>query len=125
MATILIVEDQLELRTIHSAYLSHRGYLVVTAGDAEAGLQAARSHRPDVIVLDHSLPGRTGTEIASELRDDPSFADVPIVMVTAHTFGAIGSRARAAGCTSFISKPCQPSRLLAEITRVTHGVTAA
>lgn len=119
MATILIVEDQLELRMIHSAYLSHQGYLVVTASDANAGIEAARSHNPDLIVLDHSLPGRTGTEVVSELRKDPDLADVPIIMVTALSYGAIGRRARDAGCTAFITKPCQPSRLLAEITRLT------
>jgi CheY-like chemotaxis protein len=119
MATILIVEDQLELRTIHSAYLSHQGYLVVTAADANAGIEAARCHHPDLIVLDHSLPGRTGADVAAELRSDPELADVPIIMVTAHSYGALGRRARDAGCTSFIMKPCQPSRLLAEITRLT------
>jgi two-component system, cell cycle response regulator DivK len=124
MATILIVEDQLELLAIHSSFLAHKGYRVVTAPDGEAGIEAAKCHHPDLIVLDHSLPGRTGIEIAAELRRDPEFTDVPIVMVTAHSYGAIGRRAEAAGCSAFISKPCQPSRLFAEIARLTHPAAA-
>jgi two-component system, cell cycle response regulator DivK len=118
MATILIVEDEVELRTIHSTYLSHCGHEVVTAGDVSAGLEAARNHRPDLIVLDHSLPGRSGVDFATELRSDPELGDVPILMVSAHAFGEIGARARAAGCDAFLSKPCQPSRLLQEINRL-------
>jgi two-component system, cell cycle response regulator DivK len=120
MATILIVEDQLELRTIHSVFLAHKGYRVVTAHDGEAGIEAAKRHHTDLIVLDYSLPDRTGVDVATELRRDPELAGVPIVMVTAHSYEAVGRRAKAAGCTAFITKPCQPSRLLAEITLLTQ-----
>jgi two-component system, cell cycle response regulator DivK len=125
MATILIVEDQAELRMIHSTYLSHRGYRVVTTADGESAIEAARSYHPDFIVLDHSLPGRMGIDVAAEMRRDPELADVPIVMVTAHSYGAVGKRARAAGCNAFITKPCAPSRLLAEITRLTDTPAVA
>lgn len=125
MHTILLVEDQLELRAIHTAYLQSHGYRVVAAGDGEAGLEAARDNRPDVIVLDHSLPHRTGIDVATELQRDPALSSIPIVMVTAHAYGAIGRKARAAGCVAFLSKPCQPSRLLEEIARWTHSPASA
>ena len=121
MTTILFVEDQLELRAIHTAYLQSHGFNVITAADGETGLQLARSAHPDVIVLDHSLPHRTGVEIASIMHDDPALSKIPIVMMSAVPFGAIGLKALAAGCKVFLAKPCQPSRLLQEVRRLTHA----
>jgi two-component system, cell cycle response regulator DivK len=119
MTTILFVEDQLELRAIHSAYLQSHGFNVITAADGDLGLELARTTHPDVIVLDHSLPSKTGVEIANIIHDDPELTGIPIVMMTAVPFGAIGKRALAAGCKAFLSKPCAPSRLLEEVRRVT------
>lgn len=117
MVTVLFVEDQFELRAIHVAYLQSHGYNVVTADDGDAGLEVARRVRPDIIVLDHSLPHRTGVEVARAIQSDPEMRGVPIIMMTAHAYGAVGRKARAAGCVSFLSKPCPPSRLLLEVTR--------
>ena len=117
MTTVLFVEDQLELRAIHSAYLSSHGYTVVTAETGEAGIELARSIRPDIIVLDYSLPECTGVDVANALQKDPALARVPMLMMTAIPYGAIGRKASAAGCISFLSKPCAPSRLLQEVRR--------
>lgn len=122
MTTILIVDDQLELRSIHGAALQSQGYNVLTAGDGPSALTAARAAHPDIIVLDHSMPGLTGVEVATELSQDPRTADIPIIMLTAHAYGAVGRKARAAGCVAFLAKPCTPRRLLTEIER--HGGTA-
>ena len=85
MSTILFVEDQFELRAIHTAYLQSHGFNVITASDGEAGLALARETHPDVMVLDHSLPRRTGVEIANIMQDDPELARIPIVMLTARS----------------------------------------
>lgn len=119
MATVLLVDDQLELRSIHGAYLQMHGFKVLTAGDGELALETARRYVPDVIVLDHSLPHRTGVEVARELRAAARTAKIPIIMMTAHTYGAVGRKAREAGCSSFLSKPCPPSRVLHEVQRFT------
>jgi two-component system, cell cycle response regulator DivK len=120
MTTVLLVDDQFELRAIHGTYLQEHGYRVVTAGDGNRALERARADAPDVIVLDHSLPGRTGIEVAHELSRDPRTAQIPIVMMTAHSYGAVGQKARAAGCVAFLSKPCSPSRVLQEVMRQTR-----
>lgn len=117
MTTVLFVEDQFELRAIHSAYLQNHGFKVVTAEDGGEGLQLARRTHPDIIVLDHSLPSLTGVEIAQAVHDDPALRDIPIVMMTAVPYGAVGKKARDAGCVSFLAKPCTPSRLLQEVRR--------
>ncbi|HSL72705.1 MAG TPA: response regulator [Longimicrobiales bacterium] len=125
MTTILFVEDQLELRAIHSAYLQLHGFRVLTADDGETGLDVAKLEHPDLIVLDHSLPRLTGLEVARELQKDPAMARIPIVMMTAVNYGAIGTKARAAGCVGFLSKPCTPSRLLQEVQRLTNVAAAS
>jgi CheY-like chemotaxis protein len=125
MTTILFVEDQFELRAIHVAYLESHGYHVVTADDGDAGLEAARRVRPDIIVLDHSLPRRTGVDVARAIQSDPEMRGVPIIMMTAHTYGAVGRKARAAGCVGFLAKPCTPSRLLYEVNRLSRTSASA
>lgn len=117
MTTVLFVEDQLELRAIHTAYLSAHGYTVVTAADGESGIELARTAKPDIIVLDYSLPECNGVDVAQAIQKDSAVVNVPIVMMTAIPFGAIGRKAIAAGCVSFLSKPCAPSRLLLELKR--------
>jgi two-component system, cell cycle response regulator DivK len=121
MTTVLFVDDQFELRAIHGTYLQEHGFRVFTAADGEAALTSARANHPDVIVLDHSMPRRTGIDVARELRQDPRTAGIPIVMLTAHAYGAVGRKARAAGCNTFLSKPCSPRRVLEEVQRLTGG----
>jgi two-component system, cell cycle response regulator DivK len=119
VTTVLIVDDQFELRAIHGAYLERHGYRVLTAVDGDTALDTVRAQLPDLILLDHSLPGRTGVEVARELKSDPATAQIPIVMVTAHPYGAVGRKARAAGCAAFLAKPCMPRRVLEEVIRFT------
>ena len=124
MTTVLFVEDQFEMRAVHTAYLQFHGFRVITADDGDRALTVARAQLPDIIVLDHGLPNRTGLEVARELKRDPVLARIPIVMLTAMPFGAIGKKAQAAGCASFLSKPCPPSRLLEEVRRFVGNPSA-
>jgi CheY-like chemotaxis protein len=122
---VLIVDDRFELRAINGAYLRGHGYRVREAADGEAALVAARSELPDVILLDHSLPYRTGLEVLRELKADPMTAGIPVVFVTAHSFGAVGRSAVAAGCAAFLSKPVDPSRIMVEVARHVGGPAQA
>jgi CheY-like chemotaxis protein len=114
---VLIVDDRFELRAINGAYLRGHGYRVREAADGEAALAAVRGERPDVILLDHSLPHRTGLEVLRELKADPETARIPVVFMTAHSYGAVGRSAVAAGCAAFLSKPVDPSRVMLEVAR--------
>lgn len=116
MTTVLLADDQLESRSIHSAYLQNHGFRVLTADDGQAALEVARTHHPDIIVLDHTMPRRNGVDVARELQQRRETAAIPIIMLTAHTYGAVGRKAREAGCVSVLSKPCPPSRVLHEIS---------
>jgi CheY-like chemotaxis protein len=124
MTTVLLADDQLEMRSIHSAYLQSHGFRVITADDGQSALDVARSQHPDVIVLDQSMPRRTGVEVARELQLRKETSAIPIIMLTAHTYGAVGKKAREAGCVSVLTKPCPPSRVLLEIGRYVRERTA-
>lgn len=113
--TVLFVEDQIEFRAIHRAYLERRGYRVLVADDGEKALHCAREERPDLILMDFSMPRLDGIRATAELKRDPGTRDIPVVLLTAHSYGSVGRRAREAGCDGYIGKPCDPSRLLAEV----------
>jgi CheY-like chemotaxis protein len=113
--SILLVDDRLELLAVHAAYLRKHGYRILLAENGHAALAFARSYHPALIVLDHSMPDRTGVEVARELKADPATAHIPILFMTAHSYGAVGAAAIAAGCAVFLPKPVDPSRLLREI----------
>jgi two-component system, cell cycle response regulator DivK len=122
LTTVLIADDQLELCSIHTDYLRRHGFRVVVAADGNAALAAARAESPDIIVMDHSMPGRSGIEVAWELKSSPATSGIPIVLMTALPYGAIGRRARAAGCVAFVAKPCGPKRVLQEVIRHLQSV---
>lgn len=113
--TILIVEDQIEFLAIHKLYLERHGYRVILAEDGAEGVRSARKHRPDLILMDFSMPGMDGIGATTELKRDPTTRDIPIVLLTAHTYGSAGRRAREAGCDGFVAKPCDPRRILQEV----------
>jgi two-component system phosphate regulon response regulator PhoB len=84
MAThILVVEDERDLLRVLSYNFEQAGFDVVTAGDGETALRAAREERFDVIVLDLMLPGIPGTEVCRRLKQNPPTANIPVVMLTA------------------------------------------
>lgn len=112
---ILLVDDRLEMLGLHAAYLRKHGYRTLLAENGMTGLKFARAYRPALIVLDHSMPDLTGVEVARELKADPATAGIPILLMTALSYGAVGHAAIEAGCAAFLPKPIEPSRLLREI----------
>ena len=117
MKTVLIVEDQIDFRAIHSHFLEHHGYRVLAEADGEVGVRTAREQKPDLILMDFSIPGMNGVAATERLKSDSATRDIPVVLVTAHSYGAVGRRAKDAGCDAFLAKPCDPSRVLQEVQR--------
>lgn len=118
--TILLVEDQLEFLAVHKLYLERHGYRVLTAEDGESAILAAQQHRPNVILMDFSIPQLDGIRATEQLKEDPRTSSIPVVLLTAHTYGSVGRRAREAGCAAFISKPCEPRRVLDEVRKLVN-----
>jgi CheY-like chemotaxis protein len=98
--------------------LERRGYAVATADDGLAGVAAAHTEKPDLILLDLGLPILDGWTAAAQLRGDPATRDIPIVALTAHATGLDRDRAIAAGCDVVETKPVELDRLLAVIEKL-------
>ena len=116
MAKILLVEDNELNRDMLSRRLIRRGYTVVVAEDGEQGLELARSERPDLILMDMSLPGIDGWEATRRLRADPEIAGARVIALTAHAMAGDRERAIEAGCDDYDTKPVEMERLLLKIT---------
>jgi len=114
---VLIVEDDEDSRQIYREVLEDSGFEVDTAVTGPEGLRIARERHPHAILMDISIPEMDGWAVTSELHDDPRTADIPVIVVTAYAFGADRTRAEKLGCAGFLTKPCEPSRVLAEIER--------
>ena len=115
--TVLIVEDQIEMRAIAAAYLESRGYRVLATDNGADAVRQARTELPDLIFMDVSIPGMDGIRATAELKRDPATRAIPVVIVTAHPYGSVGKRAMDAGCDGWLNKPCDPRRLLQEVQR--------
>jgi two-component system, cell cycle response regulator DivK len=114
----LIVEDHRDQREMYASYFAAKGFRAFTAVDGPSALIAARAELPDVIVMDLSLPHITGWEATRRLKDDPRTAAIPIIACTAHVLGNSCERAVDAGCSAFLTKPCLPIELFAEVKRI-------
>ncbi len=112
MAKVLLVEDNEMNRDMLSRRLERRGYEVVLAEDGDQGLQRAADTRPDLILLDMSLPGVDGWEVARRLKADPATAAISIIALTAHAMAGDRERALEAGCDDYDTKPIELPRLL-------------
>lgn len=118
---VLIVEDDEDSREIYREVLEDSGFEVETAVTGPEGLRMARERHPHAILMDISIPEMDGWAVTSALHDDPGTEDIPVIVVTAYAFQADRLRADSLGCKGFLTKPCEPSRVLAEIERTLGG----
>lgn len=116
-ATILIVDDYPDALDAWQLYLRAEGFTVLTAADGSAALLLATKRRPDLIVLDLELPGKSGAEVARVLRAQASTRDIPLIAFTGHSDSRHLEVARQAGFNAVVTKPCDPATLLGEIRR--------
>jgi two-component system, cell cycle response regulator DivK len=118
MPRILIVEDNEENRDSLSRRLQRRGYAVVTAADGNAGLTAARSENPDLILMDMNMPELDGWEATRQIKANEELHDMPVLALTAHALAGDRQRALQAGCADYHTKPVDFSKLLAQIEAI-------
>ena len=111
-ATILVCDDEDSLRALICAALAGSGHEIVEARNGGEALDRARALRPDLLLLDMRLPGRSGLEVLAELRADPGICDTPVIMLTAGTELAARRDALAGGAAGFLGKPFSPLELL-------------
>jgi two-component system cell cycle response regulator DivK len=115
---VLLVDDYPDNRDIYVQFLTYSGLRVEEAENGHQALDKAFSLRPDVIVMDLSLPGLDGWEATRRLKQDPRTRDIPVIALTGHALAGHSKVAFDAGCDAFITKPCLPERLLDEIRAI-------
>ena len=115
MARILLVEDNEMNRDMLSRRLIRRGHDVTMAIDGPAGIACAIENRPDLILMDISLPGMDGWEVTKVLRSRPETASIPIIALTAHAMEIDRQQSLEVGCNDYDTKPIDLARLLVKI----------
>ena len=115
MPTILLVEDNEMNRDMLSRRLERRGLKILIAVDGAEGIEKAKAHLPDLILMDMSLPVMDGWEATRHLKNTPETYQIPIIALTAHAMPADELKAREAGCDDFDTKPVEFTRLMDKI----------
>jgi CheY-like chemotaxis protein len=115
LATILVVDDYAEVRTVLGLTLQRRGWEIVPAGGGEEAVQRAQELVPDLVVMDVFMPGMSGLEVCRKLRQHKATQSVPIILITAHGDRVSVDIAREAGATALVTKPFSPRDLIAQV----------
>jgi CheY-like chemotaxis protein len=116
-----LIEDNELNRDMLRRRLSHRGYEVILAVNGRQGIDMARSARPDVVLMDLSLPEIDGWQAARMLKEEAGTRDIPVVALTAHAMLGDRERALEAGCDDYATKPIDLPLLVGMIERLTAG----
>ena len=112
---VLICDDEDVLRSLVHACLRRRDVEVLEARDGEEALELARTHVPDLILLDLMMPRRSGLGVLEGLQGEPALGAIPVVMLTARTQETDRAAAASAGARRFLPKPFRPAELLAAV----------
>ena len=115
MPKILLVEDNDMNRDMLSRRLVRNGYEVVIAMDGQQGTEMALSERPDLILMDMSLPVVDGWEATRRIKANDATRRIPVIALTAHAMAGDRERAMEAGCEDYDTKPVEISRLLGKV----------
>lgn len=117
MVTVLIADDEAPLRLLVAATIESNEYAVVEAADGDEAWALLQQHRPAVALLDVSMPGRTGLELARAIKADPELAATRIVLLTAKAQPADVAAGLAAGADLYLTKPFSPLELIAVVEK--------
>ena len=115
MHKILLVEDNEDNRDMLARRLQRKGYVVIVAVDGREGVDLAANERPDLILMDMSLPVLDGWDATREIKTAPATEAIPIIALTAHAMSGDREKAMEAGCDDYDVKPVELPRLLTKI----------
>jgi len=120
---VLVVDDYQDAREMYAEYLEYSGFHVAEAKNGQEALDKAFELRPDIILMDLSLPVIDGWEATRRLKNDDRTRTIPVVALTGHAMTGQSDEAKGAGCDAFVTKPCLPDALVEEVRRVLalHG----
>ena len=118
MPRLLYVEDNEMNRDMLSRRLQRRGFEVLIASDGEQGVAMAAAEKPDLILMDMSLPVLDGWQATRRLKGAPETKGIPVIGLTAHAMATDRDKCLAAGCDDYDTKPVELGRLLEKIERL-------
>ncbi len=125
MTRIVLVEDNEMNRDMLSRRLTRRGYQIVIAVDGRQGVDLAAAERPDLVLMDMSLPVIDGWEATRRIKASDTTRHIPVIALTAHAMAGDREQALAAGCDDYDTKPIELDRLLPKIEKFTGPGTPA
>ena len=125
MPKILLVEDNEMNRDMLSRRLEKRGYTLLIAVDGGVGVALAKSDKPDLILMDMSLPVIDGWEATRRIKAGETTKNIPVIALTAHAMAGDREQALAAGCDDYDTKPIELTRLLPKIEKFAGPGTPA
>lgn len=112
---VLLIEDNEQNRYLVTFLLERHGYQVIAAADGLRGLELARDHAPELILLDVQLPTMDGYAVARALRTTAGLETIPIIAVTSYAMPGDREKAMASGCDGYIEKPINPETFVDEL----------
>jgi len=118
---ILVVDDNQDSRELVVKVLKNKGYEMVEAADGEEAIEKAIAERPNLILLDISIPKLNGYEVTQKLKSMEEFKNIPIVALTAHAMKGDRMKALEAGCEGYITKPINVRELPAQVKSFIKG----
>lgn len=125
MTKILIVDDEPTVRALLRDVLEIEGYEIAEANDGESALTAVAEEVPDLLVLDVMMPGMSGIDVLTELREQHSNSQLPIILLTAASDDDTTWRGWSSGASIYLQKPFDPSHLLDWVERLVSRPAAA
>jgi CheY-like chemotaxis protein len=115
---ILIVDDNVDVREMYCTYLEFSGFRCSEALNGEDALAQVAHERPDLILMDATMPLMDGWEAARRLKQDSEMNQIPLIIFTAHAFHEHRERAETLGADGFLAKPVLPDELAREVKRI-------
>ena len=115
MALIVVADDDVDIRDLVEFKLTTLGHQIVTVADGSSAVEACRTTRPDLAVLDVMMPGLTGLEAVRELRSSPELKDIPVILLTARAQQSDVQTGFDCGADDYITKPFSPKELASRV----------
>lgn len=123
--TVLVVEDDPVIIDLLSLTLELEGWTVLRAKDAVSAFEIARADRPDIVVSDVMMPGRSGLDLIADLRADEATAAIPVILLSARALAAEVAEGYSAGAVDYVTKPFDPDDLVARIGKALESTGPA
>ena len=116
--TIVIADDDADLRLLVEVTLENPTYRIITAVDGIQALETVNEHHPDLLIIDWMMPGLNGCEVVTELRQHPHMATLPVVMLTARDAQEAQAQTASLALAGYLVKPFSPLELIQKVREV-------